>query len=615
MGKIFRIIILLIIFLLTSLYLCFAIQIKSFNVKSAICLNAKSEQVPAVGDGSEESEDKCNYDARQITSDMKVGWNLGNTLDRRDGKNRRVEDFETAKEYTDFYENLSTAIATEDTIKTVKDAGFNAIRLPVTWRDHVYRLDENGNKIKDTELYDLNIEEIEQLKIEPVWLDRVEEVVHYIIDNDMYCIMNAHSDVGAEKLYRGNYIKPWIYATTDEVKKAKYEKSLEVLWTQISERFKDYGANLLFEGFNEIRIDKVQPADNLIGSGFRAEYENGSVTVEHLQAVNDLNQVFVNSVRSTGGNNERRFLVVNTYLAELCDRSLKYFEVPQDTIENHLILEVHYYDHYATYADDNEDKKSKDSTFYKLSILKKRADELGIPAIMGEFNSYMNDQDNIPQEKVALSQNYYLRMAKKLGITCFLWDDAGERYGHLKERIKTLNEDEESENQSPWLYPKVIEAIIKGSKGETIEDIVANFEQYNKVEKEGIKYICDIQPSTNIETIREQLQTNGVAKMYKGNDIFQDENMNVFTGMNLLVSIENESINYNKEYVTVIRGDISGDGKADLRDILLINKHRLGKVLLNSPYILAGDVNDDNVVDISDIMKINKYRLGKNSIL
>ena len=58
-------------------------------------------------------------------------------------------------------------------------------------------------------------------------------------------------------------------------------------------------------------------------------------------------------------------------------------------------------------------------------------------------------------------------------------------------------------------------------------------------------------------------------------------------------------------------GDANGDGNADIKDILLVNKHRLGKASLNNEYLKAGDVNKDEKVDIRDILQINKYRLNK----
>ena len=137
--------------------------------------------------------------ATEVVSDMVIGWNLGNALDS--------------------YVAGETGLATETSwgnpystkamIDGIKEAGFNAVRVPVTWYNH---MDASTNQI-DKE-----------------WMDRVEEVVNYVLDNDMYCIINVHHDTGE---------KGWLKATENgiDVKKAKFK----AIWEQVSERFGEYG--------------------------------------------------------------------------------------------------------------------------------------------------------------------------------------------------------------------------------------------------------------------------------------------------------------------------------------------------------------------------------------
>ena len=227
--------------------------------------------------------------ATEVVSDMVIGWNLGNALDS--------------------YVAGETGLATETSwgnpystkamIDGIKKAGFNAVRVPVTWYNH---MDASTNQI-DKE-----------------WMDRVEEVVNYVLDNDMYCIINVHHDTGE---------KGWLKATENgiDVKKAKFK----AIWEQVSERFGEYGDKLLFEGFNEL----LDEESNWTKPGEAA----GRIT-------NELNQLFVDTVRASGKKNATRCLIVNTYCAGANKDVLKYFELPEDTVADKLIVETHIYQPY-----------------------------------------------------------------------------------------------------------------------------------------------------------------------------------------------------------------------------------------------------------------------------
>ena len=177
----------------------------------------------------------------------------------------------------------------------MKKAGFHTVRVPVTYYDHC---DNNGN-------------------IDKEWLDRVEEVVNYVLKNDMYCVLTVHHDTGANA---------WI--TTNPQKLEKNSKILENLWKQISTRFQNYSYKLVFEGMNEILDSKNQW---------------GESTAEDYNVVNELNQVFVDTVRKCGGNNANRFVMIPSMCAEQETALSNYFELPKDTAQNKLILSVHDY--------------------------------------------------------------------------------------------------------------------------------------------------------------------------------------------------------------------------------------------------------------------------------
>ena len=144
----------------------------------------------------------------ELVKELKIGWNLGNTLDATGGGALLNTEMS--------WGNPATK---EDMFIAVKEAGFNIIRIPVSWGNHL------GPEPDYT--------------IHTVWLDRVNEVVDYAIENDLFVILNMHHE-------------EWHFPSYDNLDKA--EAILTKVWSQIAERFKDYDEHLIFEGMNEPRM-------------------------------------------------------------------------------------------------------------------------------------------------------------------------------------------------------------------------------------------------------------------------------------------------------------------------------------------------------------------------
>ena len=356
--------------------------------------------------------------AKEIVEDMKLGWNLGNTLEAFDGQNKQTE----ASYYETLYQN---PVTTNQMITTVKEAGFNAIRIPVAWHDHIYYIDETGNKIKQIDINNLTVEQIKNIKIEQDWLARVKEIVNYAKDNEMYVILSIHHDMNS-----------WISVNSDSSQRQKYEAVLAMLWKQIAEEFKDYNHQLLFEGYNEL-----MPEENTISN------ETTAVTNNYFETANRLNQKFVDTVRNTGGNNKTRFLVLNTYDAKVSEEVIANFIFPEDTIENHLILSAHLYDELGEYQ-----SEANNDLYESLKRLSDKANDKNAGLIIGEFGT---NTGLIGEETAAIANNYYVRTAKSLGITCFYWDEGTS----TNATINLLDR-----NTLTWLYPKVVEGLVKGAE-------------------------------------------------------------------------------------------------------------------------------------------------------
>lgn len=318
--------------------------------------------------------------SKEIVSAMNVGWNLGNTLDCYDYKSW-TDDAETA------WGNPKT---TKDMIKSVKEKGFNSIRIPVTWGEHM-----NGDTI------------------DSAWMNRVKEVVDYAYDEGMFVILNMHHD-------------DYTWFVPNESQYSANSKKLCAIWTQISATFKDYGDRLLFEGMNEPRT---------VGSS--AEWMGG--TAAERAVINKYEQDFVSTVRASGGNNAERTLVVTTYAASAEDSAISDIVVPND---KNIIVSVHYYAPWKfsdgqTTTFGNAEKAELDA---KFSQLKNKFIDKGIPLIIGEFGCVSTIPDNIR----AQYYEYYIKSAKACGIKCFIWDDgipeADKTFGIFRRSALSWNE-------------------------------------------------------------------------------------------------------------------------------------------------------------------------------
>jgi len=296
-----------------------------------------------------------------------------------------------------YYEKaFGNPTATKAMIDKVKEAGFGAIRIPVTFFNH---MDANGN-------------------IDQAWLARVAEVVNYVRDNNIYCIIDVQHDTGSNGWLKAD-------ASTFIDTSAKFKN----VWTQIATYFKDYNQKLLFEGYNEI-----------LNSSNQWNYAGNS----SYDVANKLNQVFVDTVRSTGGNNKTRNLIVNTYAASTEPDVIKNFKLPTDTVNNHLIVEAHYYG--AT--------QSLVSTV--LSRLNNTFISKGIPVIIGEFGSTFKTSE---ADRITLA-SYYVKTAKQYHITCFWWDDGN----YTDKAGAKCNYALFDRSALAWYYPSISKALVAASK-------------------------------------------------------------------------------------------------------------------------------------------------------
>lgn len=359
----------------------------------------------AEAQSTDAAQDEFNTDltAMELTADIRIGWSLGNTLDANGG---------TGVSQETSWGNPKT---TPELMQGVKDAGFNAVRIPTTWEK---QMDENN-------------------VINAEWLARVREIVDYAYDLDMYVILNMHHE---------EWYQP--YADQEEAITAK----LTTCWTQIAEYFKGYDQHLIFEGMNEPRWKNTQ-----------FEWNGGNE--EGRTVVNHLNKAFVDAVRATGGNNQYRFLMICPYAANSSESALAALEIPDD---DRLIVSVHAYIPYSfALQNPGSDKwvASKATCTGEIDTLAEVLDRLfiskGQAVIIGECGA-MNRQ-NEPYR--AAWAEYYFSTFKKIGIPCFWWDNgafmSGETFG-LFDRYNNVPR-----------YEMLVKAMMNGADGITGTDWLA----------------------------------------------------------------------------------------------------------------------------------------------
>lgn len=327
----------------------------------------------------------------QIVEAMGPGWNLGNQL-------------ESVTDNVPEETNWGNPVITEKLIQSVKAAGFKSIRIPVS--------------------YFAKIDDDKDYTIDSKWLDRVQEVVDYCIKNDLYAVINIHGD--GYNTIDGS----WLLCNgkdQTEIKK-KYKK----VWKQIAERFKNYDEHLLFESMNE---------------EFDGSYSEPNK--EYYQNINDYNQIFVDTVRKTGDNNTKRWLIIPGWNTNIDYTAGDYgFKLPTDQYRNksidkeeqRIMISVHYYSpwdfcggencvitQWGNEADDpSKTSTTCDETYMKnqLNLMKTTFADKGYPVFIGEYGSIdKTSYDSENEYYRAYFARKLCQLSRKNGCIPMYWDN------------------------------------------------------------------------------------------------------------------------------------------------------------------------------------------------
>jgi len=367
-------------------------------------------------------------------------------------------------------------------IDSIKAAGFNTIRLPVAWFCH----SDTVNSIIDED-----------------WIARVKEVVDYCYNAQLYVVMNAHWDKG------------WLENRVNQANQAEVNQRQHAYWTQIAEYFKNYDERLMFAGANEPNVHDATAMSVLM----------------------TYHQTFIDAVRATGGNNSSRTLIVQGPATDIDETNKLMNSMPNDEIEDRLMVEIHYYTPYQFclmdkdaswgkmfyyWGKQNHSKtdSGRNSTWGEendveklFGLMKTKFIDKGIPVILGEYGAYKRKL-NPPSEQALhdASVEYFLRYVTKSvlekGIIPYYWDTPGGLFerstGAIRDR-GILNAIMQIENDSTTTgFNSVKGNNIKLFPNPFSSEINMTIAKLNKINKIAIYNIM----GTRVETIDKPIIKN-----------------------------------------------------------------------------------------------------------
>ncbi|WP_206445608.1 glycoside hydrolase family 5 protein [Spirosoma sordidisoli] len=317
--------------------------------------------------------------ALQLSTAISHGINIGNTLEAMGGETR-----------------WGNPLITKAYIDLLKQSGFNAVRLPCSWDQYA---------------------DASTARIRTDWLDRVEQVIRYCIDNDMYVLLNIHWDGG------------WLESNCTAEKQAITNAKQKAFWEQIATRMRHFDEHLLFASANEPAVKDAAQQEILL----------------------TYHQTFIDAVRSTGGKNAYRVLVVQGPMTDIETTNKLMTRLPADEVPDRLMVEVHYYtpwnftgmtkdeawgnqffywgkgNHSATDLAHNPTYGEESTVDAAFRSMKTQFIDKGIPVLLGEYGCQL--RTNLTGDAFRLHQasriyyiGYVTRQARANGLLPFFWD-------------------------------------------------------------------------------------------------------------------------------------------------------------------------------------------------
>ena len=509
--------------------------------------------------------------AMQMSKEMGLGLNLGNTMEAYDATNCESITYtwplRSGNNQTSDYERCWGApITTQDMINGMKAAGFNTVRIPVFW----------GNMMVNDGTYTINKE----------YLARVGEIVDYCRNAGVYAVVNIHHF--DEFIIRRNSLEDC---------KVIFNK----LWTQIAEYFKDYSDYVVFEGFNEY-LGGWQFDSN----GNKKELSNS----EGYKLTNELNQTFVDAVRATGGNNAKRVLIASGYWTNIDLTTSSQFIVPKDTVENKLMVSVHYVDNSMYWTNKIGGTEWVNYSVNQCELLKRAFTDKGIPVFVGETTSSYPRSNFARNATVTTSSealDYMLRLITSYGFTPVLWDTPGGFYDRNNCVIKSSTDAKVISTLAEEIKVPVI------TEPDTTEPEPTGPETYTV---SGTVKVSDSDTSTDmtVTAVSAEGKETSVSAKSMGNYSIADLEAGTYTlkisggkyverTYEITVADSDLAMDVNLNPL----GDINSDGKVTTADVGMANSHAKGVKALEGYAFACADANKDGSITTADVGRINSH--------
>lgn len=362
---------------------------------------------------------KMGLTATQLAHYMAPGVNLGNTMEACDWNDIFTNNAGLKSETS--WQNDKTS---ESYIQSLKKQGFNSLRIPTSWV---------AGHIVDKE----------NMTIDPAWVLRIKEIVNYGLNAGLCVIINEHWDGG------------WMEhdAFTNQANVSEHKEMYRKLWVNIAKQFKDYDQRLLFAALNEPGVGGASPQAK--GEMLAPDSK------EFADRLLEYEQVFLDAVRSTGGKNAKRVLIMQCPKTEIDLAEKDTYDIARlkDSAKNRLMAEVHFYDPYiftlmdkdadwgkvALYwkghapADDQGrtvntiwyDNKNVDAYQHITNLvmkMKKKFVDKGYPVVIGEYGANRKDaslyggNQKLHDESMMAWYSYVTAEMLKAGLIPYVWD-------------------------------------------------------------------------------------------------------------------------------------------------------------------------------------------------
>lgn len=300
-------------------------------------------------------------------------------------------------------------IPTKTLFDSVKAAGFKTVRIPAAWNMHA---DQTTHVI------------------EQAWMDQVKKVVDFAIQDSLFVILNIHWDNG------------WLEGKIDSAASrpemlSNLKERQGAYWKQIATTFKNYDRHLIFASANEPGVDSK----------------------ENLWVLMDIHQIFIDTVRATGGNNASRTLVLQGPSTSFEHTADWVTTLPKDVIADRIMVEAHFYPYqyclmsqaadwgspyyywgseYHSTTDTLHNPKWGEESYVdsQFNLIKPKYLDKNIPVLVGEFGALKRltlTDDNLRLSILSRRHfyNYVTKAALSRGMIPVAWDAGGKGDGTM----------------------------------------------------------------------------------------------------------------------------------------------------------------------------------------